>query len=164
MVCSVLLGLLTVHVTARRRLNSKRLMPFNCVLLIVVMCPSWPVSFCPLLSILSTTILSSTASNLFTAFLAPFRLSLPSLVGRTQTVTVNDQSSRPAGVSFGVPQGSVLGPILFILCSAPLSSLHEAHSVSNQSFADDTDTTTSLLSSWSNTRYSPDHADIARWG
>ena len=47
----------------------------------------------------------------------------PYLTGRTQTVTVNDQSARPAGVSFGVPHGSVLGPILFIVYSALLSSL-----------------------------------------
>ena len=53
-------------------------------------------------------------------------------------MTVNDQSSRPAAVSFGVPQVSVLGPILFILYSAPLSYLIETHSFSNQSFADDT--------------------------
>ena len=49
-------------------------------------------------------------------------------------MTVNDQNSRPADVSFGVPQISVLGPILFILYSAPLSSLTETHSVSNKSF------------------------------
>ena len=60
------------------------------------------------------------------------------LSGRTQTVTVNDRSSRPADVSIGVPHGSVLGPILFVLYSAPLSSLIETHSVSNQSFAGDT--------------------------
>ena len=51
---------------------------------------------------------------------------------------VNDRSSRPADVSFVVPQGSALGPILFILYSAPLSSLIETHSICNQSFADDT--------------------------
>ena len=83
------------------------------------------------------------------------------LTGRTQYLTVTGQSSRPAEVFFGVPQGSVLGPILFILCSvplialiypqwltgrktpsylltAPLCSLTEIHPVSNQSFADDT--------------------------
>ena len=60
------------------------------------------------------------------------------LTGRTQTVTVNDRNSRLADDSFGVPQGTVLGHILFILYSAPLSSLIETHTVSNQSFADDT--------------------------
>ena len=60
------------------------------------------------------------------------------LTGRTQTVTVHDRRSRPADVSFGVLHGSVLGPIIFILYSAPLSSLIETHTVSNQSFAEDT--------------------------
>ena len=60
------------------------------------------------------------------------------LTGRTQTVTVNDRSSRPADVSFSVPQGSVLGRILFIFYSAPLSSLIKTRSVCDQSFADDT--------------------------
>ena len=53
------------------------------------------------------------------------------LTGRTQTVTVNGQSSRHGDVCFGVPQGSVLGPILFILFSASLCSLTETHPVSN---------------------------------
>ena len=53
-------------------------------------------------------------------------------------MTANDQLSRLADVSFGVPKGSVLGPILFIFHSAPLSSLIETDSVSNQFFVDDT--------------------------
>ena len=53
-------------------------------------------------------------------------------------MNANDRSSRPANVSFGVPQGTVLGHILFILYSALLSYLTETYSVSNQSFADDT--------------------------
>ena len=52
-------------------------------------------------------------------------------------MTVNNLSSRPAEISFGVPQGSVPDPILFILYSAPLSSVIETHSVSKQSFSDD---------------------------
>ena len=60
------------------------------------------------------------------------------LTSRTQTVTVNGQSSRPGDVFFGVTLGTVLGPILFILYSAPLCSLTEIHSVSKQSFPDDT--------------------------
>ena len=77
-----------------------------------------------------------------------------SLTGRTQTMTVNDRSSRSADVSFIVPQGSVLVPILFIHYSAHLSSF------CLQPIFCRRHTTTSLLSSRSDTRHCPDHADI----
>ena len=41
-------------------------------------------------------------------------------------------------LNFGVPQGPVLGPILFILYTKPLTALIRQHSIANQSFADDT--------------------------
>jgi hypothetical protein len=53
-------------------------------------------------------------------------------------VTVDNLTSTSSPLSFGVPQGSVLGPVLFILYTKPLSSLLQSHSVLHQSFADDT--------------------------
>ena len=65
-------------------------------------------------------------------------------------VTIDNNSSKPSILCFGVPQGSVLGPVLFILYTKPLSNLIERHSISSQSFADDTQ----LLDSCH-----PDHLD-----
>ena len=47
--------------------------------------------------------------------------------------------SSPSLLTCGVPQGSVLGPILFILYTQPLSDVISHHSVSHQMFADDTE-------------------------
>ncbi|CAF4899656.1 unnamed protein product, partial [Rotaria socialis] len=45
------------------------------------------------------------------------------LHGRTQSVKINDTVSQSKKVNFGVPQGSILGPILFALkCSASLKN------------------------------------------
>ena len=54
------------------------------------------------------------------------------LTGRTQMVTIDNNSSKPSILCFGVPQGSGPGPVLFILYTKPLSNLIERHSISSQ--------------------------------
>jgi len=56
---------------------------------------------------------------------------------RTQSVIVDDVPSDPIPLAFGVPQGSVAGPLLFTLYSAPLQEIVEAHGIKCVFYADD---------------------------
>ena len=61
------------------------------------------------------------------------------LSGRTHSVKVGSTLSHPAALHYGVPQGSVLGPILFSLYTNPIGSIIHSHSSINYHFyADDT--------------------------
>ena len=59
------------------------------------------------------------------------------LSNRTHAVTINSLQSEHTTLHYGVPQGSVLGPVLFILYTQPLFNLVSKHAVSHHAFADD---------------------------
>ena len=56
---------------------------------------------------------------------------------RRQSVAIANRISSTKELHYGVPQGSVLGYILFVLYIRPLSNLIKQHSLSVHLFADD---------------------------
>ena len=60
------------------------------------------------------------------------------LSGRTHFVKVNNRTSVSHSISHGVPQGSVLGPILYSLYTSPLGDMARAHGLNIHFYADDT--------------------------
>lgn len=58
---------------------------------------------------------------------------------RYQSVIVDGILSAPSPLVYGVPQGSVLGPVLFTMYSQPLSDVIASHECQFHKYADDTE-------------------------
>ena len=60
------------------------------------------------------------------------------LTSRTQFVRVNDCRSTQRSLERGVPQGSVLGPLLYLLYTSPIADIIKFHKLQYHLYADDT--------------------------
>ncbi len=63
-----------------------------------------------------------------------FRLYLTDCI---QCVCIENNKSAPSALSCGVPQGSVLGPILFTIYTLPLGDIIHSHNAGFHLYADD---------------------------
>ena len=60
------------------------------------------------------------------------------LSDRSQVICINGSKSTSSTLLSGVPQGSILGPLLFLLYTAPVIDIIRSHGLFSHCYADDT--------------------------
>lgn len=60
------------------------------------------------------------------------------LENRQQSVLIGSEASDPTTLDWGMPQGSVTGPVMFVLYTGPLQDIIDSHNLSSITYADDT--------------------------
>ena len=60
------------------------------------------------------------------------------LKDRLQCIVIDGVTSEPVNLKYGVPQGSVLGPILFTIYTSPIGEIARKYNVEIHIYADDT--------------------------
>ena len=59
------------------------------------------------------------------------------LADRTYMIKINNTTSNTVDIKYGVPQGSVLGPIIFNICIDQISKIIRKHGINYHMYADD---------------------------
>ena len=85
------------------------------------------------------------------------------LSGRTQCVVVGQARSALTTFSTGIPQGSVLGPLLFTLYTSPIGHIVKNWDISHQQYADDTQLFVALENSQSVPQLEGCLSDLHTW-
>lgn len=85
------------------------------------------------------------------------------LSGRSQYVKIKDSVSNSQNLSFGIPQGSILGPILFTLYISPLGNIARSHGLGNHFYADDSQLYLALENSSSKEKLELCISDYREW-
>ena len=89
------------------------------------------------------------------------------LKNRTQCVKIGDVMSSSQALHFGVPQGSVLGPMMYCMFTRPVGEIIRSHNISYHCYADDTQLYLSFSpnDSWNEVKIKLQSCveDVSRW-
>ena len=99
--------------------------------------------------------------NIF--FISALDLIASYLQGRTQRIVIGEQSSSSSMLMSGVPQGPVLGPLLFSLYVKPIGDIIRAHGLFYHQYADDLQLYCHFALTKQALAEAVNHIEVCRW-